>query len=126
MYPEVPAIAETAAVKPIELDWNVSCTSAPVVVPGCDTLIARPSNAVVGAFVKDAQTYWAPDAGKATANPSIVLPAGKTVWVHGLDASKSFYKIEWQCSLLWVPANTLGPNFDKVWNGAPLPATVVN
>jgi len=26
---------------------------------------------------------------------------------------------------VWVPKATLGPNYDAVWNGAPLPTAVV-
>jgi len=54
-----------------------------------------------------------------------VLPAGKTAWVLGQDASGQFYKIVWTCTMLWVPVSTMGPNFDAVWNGAPLPTNVV-
>jgi hypothetical protein len=42
-----------------------------------------------------------------------------------VDASGEFYQFVWSCNLLWAPVNTLGPNFDDVWNGTPLPTTVV-
>ena len=27
------------------------------------------------------------------------------------------------CNLLWVPVNTMGPNYDDVWKGRPLPGS---
>jgi len=92
-------------------------------VPGCNALIPIPDTAVVGAFTADAQAYWKP--GELTA-PVVVLEAGKTAWVLGVDASGAYYKVIWNCQYLWVPVNTLGPNYDEVWNGTPLPTTVVS
>jgi hypothetical protein len=89
-------------------------------VPGCDVLINIPSTAVVGAFVADTPIYWTP--GQAT---PYVLQAGKTAWVFGRDASGTYYKILWVCSFGWVPVSTMGPNYDQVWNGRPLPTDVV-
>lgn len=106
------------------LAWTAQCTNSPVTVAGCDTHMYLPSWAVVGAFLSDTQTYWAPDLSKAT-SPPIVIPAGKTAWVLGQDSGKQFYKIIWACSMLWVPTESMGPNFDEVWNGAPLPTDVV-
>ncbi len=113
-----------------QLVWEVTgecsrLTPAPEVtevVPGCDVQISLTSTAVVGAFVSNAPTGWAP--GQLTA-PLITLPAGKTAWVLGQDATHQYYKIVWVCTLLWVPVNTMGPNYDSVWNGAPLPTNVV-
>ncbi len=91
--------------------------------PGCDVLMPLPSTAVVGAFVADAPLYWTPG---QLVSPQLTLPAGKTAWVIGKDASGGYYKILWVCQFVWVPANTLGPNYDAVWQGRPLPADVVN
>ena len=91
-------------------------------LPGCDTQIPIPSTAVVGAFTQTTPVYWAP--GKMT-DPVVSIEAGKTAWVLGLDATGQYYKIVWVCDLLWVPVNTIGPNYDAVWNGAPLPTGVV-
>ncbi len=91
-------------------------------VPGCDANIPIPSNAVVGAFVADAPLYWQP--GDLT-SPLVTIPAGNTAWVLGVDESGEYYKIIWVCDLLWVPVETMGPNYDDVWNGTPLPTSTV-
>ena len=90
---------------------------------GCDSMIAIPSTAVGATFVADAPLSWAPG---HLIDPPLTLQAGKTVRAIGLDATGQYYKILFQCQYLWVPANTLGPNYDNVWNGAPLPTAVVN
>jgi len=53
------------------------------------------------------------------------MAAGKTAWVIGPDATGQWYKIAWACDFLWVPAGSLGPNFDDVWQGRPLPTNTV-
>jgi len=90
---------------------------------GCDLAMPITETAVVGAFTSDARTYWAP--GQLTTNPMITIPAGKTAWVIGQDAKKEYYKIIWVCNLLWVQKGTMGPNFDAVWNGRPLPTNII-
>jgi len=92
------------------------------VLPGCDALLPIPKTAVGGTFVADAPVYWAP--GELT-NPLVTIAAGNSARVLGLDASGEYYKIIWGCNLLWVPKATLGPNYDAVWHGAPLPTGVV-
>ncbi len=92
------------------------------VLPGCDVLLPIPATAVGGAFVADAPVYWKP--GELT-SPLVTIPAGNTAWVLGQDASGQYYKIIWVCDLVWVPKATMGPNYDAVWNGAPLPTGVV-
>lgn len=89
---------------------------------GCDVLLPIPSTAVGGAFVADAPVYWKP--GELT-NPLVTIKAGNTARVIGLDASGQYYKIIWGCDFVWVPKATMGPNYDAVWNGAPLPTAVV-
>ncbi len=99
--------------------WSVKCLPR----SGCAEFLPLTADAVVGRFVRDAQTYWAP--GQAIV-PTVTIPANKTAWVLGMDASGMYYKIIWACDLLWVPANTMGPNVgDPLWQGAPLPTTVV-
>jgi hypothetical protein len=116
-------VAEAALVPPpgtvVETDtltWT--CGS----VAGCDVLINIPSTAVVGAFVSDAPTYWKP--GELT-SPLVTIPAGNTAWVLGPDSTGQYKKIIWVCDYLWVPANTIGPNYDEVWQGKPLPTEPV-
>ncbi|MBP8972553.1 MAG: hypothetical protein KBH93_01645 [Anaerolineae bacterium] len=91
-------------------------------LPGCDMLLPIPATAVGGTFVADAPLYWAP--GKLT-SPLVTITAGNSARVLGLDASGQYYQIIWVCDLVWVPTATLGPNYDAVWNGAPLPTGVV-
>jgi hypothetical protein len=90
---------------------------------GCDSFMPVPDNAVMGAFVADAPASWAP--GNLT-SPLITLEAGKTALVLGQDASGQYYKVQWQCTYLWVPASSMGPDYDDVWLGRPLPTDVVD
>jgi hypothetical protein len=93
-----------------------------VPVPGCDVQMPLNANSVVGSFVANAPVYAAPG---QPISPALSIPAGKTAWVLGRDTSGQYNKIVWSCSLLWVPANSMGPNFDAVWNGKPLPTNTV-
>lgn len=113
----------TACAAAYDSGVSVMNVSDPKAVPGCDILVPIPSTAVVGTFVADAMTYWQPG---ALTNPVVTLPAGKSAWVFGVDESGEYYKVLWSCSLLWVPVETLGPNYDSLWQGHPLPAGVVN
>lgn len=85
--------------------------------PGCD-LLPIPEAAVVGSFTNNAGVFWAP--GQAV-TPTTVIDAGSTAWVLGRDASGQYYKIIWACDYLWVPVSSMGPNYDDVWQGRPLP-----
>ncbi|GAB4422474.1 MAG: hypothetical protein Kow00106_19610 [Anaerolineae bacterium] len=89
-------------------------------VPGCDQFLPISASSVVGSFVADTPLYWAPG---ALTNPLITIPAGKTAWVLGTDASGQYYKIIWACSQVYVPVGSMGPNFDAVWNGRALPTS---
>jgi len=100
---------------------EASCTGN-AAVPGCDVLMALPSTSVVGAFVSDALLYAEP--GVAT-YPELTLATGKTAWVLGMDKTGQYYKILWVCNYLWVKVGTMGPNYDAVWQGRPLPTNVV-
>ncbi len=91
-------------------------------LPGCDVLLPIPATAVGGTFVADAPVYWAP--GKLT-NPLVTIAAGNSARVIGLDSTGEYYQIIWVCDYVWVPRASLGPNYDAVWNGAPLPTAVV-
>jgi hypothetical protein len=88
--------------------------------PGCSVPI--PATAVVGTFLGDTPTYYEP--GKLVV-PSVVIQAGKTAWTLGVDETGAYRKIIWACQYLWVPEGSMGPNYDDVWNGKPLPMDVV-
>jgi hypothetical protein len=90
--------------------------------PGPD-MVPIPSTAVVGAFVVTTPIYFAPQADAGTAT---VMEAGKTVWVFGVDASGQFYKVMLAGKFFWVPVSSMGPNYDNVWRGKPLPTDVVS
>jgi hypothetical protein len=96
--------------------------SASCLMPGCDALMPLSSTAVVGSFVADTPLYYEPG---VLIVPTLTMAAGKTAWVIGVDASHQYYEIVWVCDLLWVPLNTMGPNYDAVWQGKPLPQDVV-
>jgi hypothetical protein len=90
--------------------------------PGCDVLMARPDTAVVGAFVADTPLYSEPG---VLVSPALTMAAGKTAWVLGVDPSGQYYRIIWVCSYVYVPTSSMGPNYDAVWQGRPLPTGVV-
>lgn len=90
-------------------------------VAGCD-LQFIPETAVGGTFVTDTPVYFAP--GQAV-EPPTVIAAGNTAWVLGVDATGQYYKFLWSCDQLWAPVASMGPNYDAVWNGTPLPTVVV-
>ncbi|MBI5960081.1 MAG: hypothetical protein HY866_15180 [Chloroflexi bacterium] len=91
-------------------------------VPGPD-MVAIPDTAVVGSFVTTTAIHWAP---RADAVSTVVMEAGKTAWVYGVDESGQFYKVMLSGKFFWVPVQTMGPNFDAVWLGRPLPTVVVH
>ncbi|MCZ2096952.1 MAG: DVUA0089 family protein [Anaerolineae bacterium] len=95
---------------------------APSASPSCRP-IRLPRDSVVGAFVTETVADWSP--GKATASPPVVFTPGKAVWVIGVNEDATHYKIAYVCNYLWVPVSSLGPNYDAMWNGTPLPTRTV-
>lgn len=89
--------------------------------PGPD-MVTLPETAAVGTFVASTPAYWAPDPDAST---GVMFEAGKTIWVLGVDESGDYYKVVLSGIYLWVPVESLGPNYDEVWNGAPLPAEIM-
>ena len=94
----------------------------PTATPAPEINVPIPASAVVGRVLQDTLVYWAP---RPDALVPMVLPAGKTVWVLGLDTGGRYYKIAWVDAYLWVPREALGPNPDPIWHGMPLPTAVV-
>jgi hypothetical protein len=94
---------------------SVSCAFA-----GCMPEI--PEQAVVGAFTQNAEIYWEPG---QLASSEPYVEAGSTYWVAGQDETGIYRKVLISCTWVWVRAETVGPNYDEVWNGAPLPTDVV-
>jgi hypothetical protein len=81
------------------------------------------SESVQGRFVDNTELLGAPDASQGT---GVVMTIGKTVWVHGIDASASYFEISLGAAFAWVPVGSLEPNYEKPWNGAPLVVPVID
>ncbi len=88
--------------------------------PSCN--IPPLDNAVVGRFISGSAIYWEP--GKLT-SPVVTIGVGESAWIYGVDATGEYYKIAWSCQTRWVAVDTMGPNYDDVWQGRPLPTEVV-
>ncbi len=73
-----------------------------------------------GRVIGPVTTYFAPSLSAGT-NPPVVLAVGTSWWI--LEARDGFYKLFIACQgrYVWVTAESLGANFDVVWNGRPLP-----
>ncbi len=89
--------------------------------PGPD-MVYIPEYAVVGSFTASTPLYFDDNANAAT---STVMEAGKTLWVFGINAEGTYYQVLLNGVNYWVPVGTMGPNYDEVWNGTPLPTVVV-
>jgi hypothetical protein len=107
----------------VTMNAYIGCVlgSSTSVGPGAD-MVLIPSYAVQGTFVTTTYALFAPDAAAATTH---VMEAGSSVWVYGTDESGQFYYVMLSGRFFWVPAATIGPNFDEVWQGTPLPTEVV-
>jgi hypothetical protein len=112
------SISGGTVAKEAVISVSVSCGYA-----GCDAQVNIPPQAVVGRMLDNAPAYWEP--GQLITNPPVVLEVGKTFWVAGQDASGMYRKVLISCQWVWVEINKIGPNYDEVWNGKPLPTTVV-
>jgi uncharacterized metal-binding protein len=103
--------------------FAATCSSEPIEV-GCDSPI--PAGSVVGEVLAPSIFYWGPELWMTTSPPiSIPTEPRKTLWVVGMDADRELYQVVFACDLLWLPVEVMGPNFDRVWNGTPLPTRIV-
>jgi hypothetical protein len=93
---------------------------APII---CNGDIDLTKGAVVGSVVASAPLHWEPVEGSLI--DSLSLPVGQTFWVLGHDEAEAFYKVVVACSTVWVPFDSLGPNYAAPWFGAALPDIVV-
>jgi hypothetical protein len=98
--------------------WDISCRSAAV---GRD-MIHIPSQAAVGTFLDWTMLLGSPTPGGVS---EYWMAPGQTLYVFGLDSTGQFYQVLLSGDLYWVPVTSMGPNYDRVWNGTPLPTTVV-
>ncbi len=92
-----------------------------VPVPGPD-MVAIPDTAVVGTFTTSTPLYFQPEASSAS---TYSMRAGQSLWVFGLDESGEFYQVLLSGRIYWIPVDTMGPDFDAVWQGHPLPTNIV-
>jgi hypothetical protein len=90
-------------------------------VPGPD-MVDIPAGSVVGTFTQDTTLLFDPS---ATSQTDSTLHAGQSLWVIGLDSTGQYYQVLLSGVFYWVPVGSLGPNYDGVWNGTPLPTTTV-
>jgi hypothetical protein len=104
-----------------EIEAQVPPTNPAAAPPTPDKIYSDP---VVGTFVSNAVAYWEPFENKQV-QPTLILPQGMSLWVFGMDASRQYYKVVLDIAYLWVHVDTLGPNYDGTWKGAPLPNIVV-
>lgn len=93
----------------------------PEPVPGPD-MVEIPAGSVVGTFTQDTVLLFE---ASPTTPTGKMLYAGQSLWVFGLDSSGQYYQVLLSGVLYWVPVGTIGPTYDEVWNGTPLPTTVV-
>jgi hypothetical protein len=87
----------------------------PVIGPD---MIDLPTHAAVGTILYPTEALWAPMEGAST---GIMLEPGKTLWVLGQDKSGEYFQVSLSGVILWVPVKDMGPNYDDVWHGQPLP-----
>jgi hypothetical protein len=90
--------------------------------PGPD-MVQMPDWSVMGQFVANTPLYYAPNANAKT---SIVMNAGKTLWVLGKDKSGEFYEVILSGAYLWAPVDSLESVASAPWNGRVLPGEVVS
>ena len=90
--------------------------------PGPD-MITLPSEAVVGTFTAPTPLYFTDDAISAS---MYHMEAGQSLWVLGINEAGTFYKVVLSGQMFWVPRRSIGPNYDNLWQGTPLPITVVS
>jgi len=95
---------------------NVPVTTA---VESC--FAGTTSTSVVGNLPLRTQAYYEP----GNISPDVFVSPGD-YWVLGVDESGAFYKIILACQYLWVPVETMQPNYDEVWQGRPLPTTLAD
>ncbi len=122
VYESHVTITCTSAVEGTISLTNTDRTGSSASGPGRD-MVTLPADAVVGTFVTNVELLWMPDGSAGT---EIVMTTGKSLWVVGMDETGMYYKVLLSGQPFWVPAASIGPTFNDVWNGTPLPTTVVN
>lgn len=96
-------------------DLGTNCSA-----PQTDCPYPLPAGAVQARVLFSTPAYYAPSFD-AEISPAMILPVGESWWVIG--AQDGFYHLFITCAAryVWVPAESLGANFDIVWNGRALP-----
>ncbi|GEM_PF-2178121 len=93
-------------------------TSTATIAPERLCLVTLPVGAVQGRMKASALAFWAPDPSTMT---TVLLPAGSSWFI--INEENGFYElwIACQANPVWIPIELLEPNYDAVWQGAPLP-----
>lgn len=63
-------------------------------------------------------TLYEPNDGATT---DVVIRAGTSWWIIGTAPGYCRIWISCAATPVWVPSFLMIPNYDEVWNGAPLP-----
>lgn len=89
-----------------------------VTAPAEACLSSIPSGSVQGRMLETVAAVYEPSSGAET---NVVIPGGTAWWIIGAD--DGYYKLFIACpgNPVWVPASSMGPNYDPPWNGAALP-----
>lgn len=84
--------------------------------PACPYPLVNGS--VQGRMISSTIALYEPNAGSTT---DVIVPVGSSWWI--IDTVPGYYQLWIACEAqpIWVQALLMIPNFDAVWNGAPLP-----
>ena len=104
---------------PVE-SGDLAPESVPVAGPD---MVYIPETAVVGTFTANTALYFDANAECASAHQ---MSEGQTLWVLGINEAGTFYQVLLSGQTYWVPVNNIGPNYDNVWHGTPLPTVIVD
>ena len=86
-------------------------------------MVFMPAWRVMGQFSMATELLYAPDPNAGT---GIIMDAGKTLWVLGLDASGNYREVVLTGKYLWVPVASMQPVEAWPWLGRGLPGEVVS
>lgn len=123
-FPANPAIGQPEIVLLHMSEYTGELGPCPTAKPGPGPdMVPIPYTAVVGKFLSYTPLYFAPIEGATSGQ--YTMNAGQSLYVFGVDESGKFYKVLMSGQFFWVPVESMGPNYDDVWQGWPLPTDVV-
>jgi hypothetical protein len=106
---------DTTATNCVNAGFTFTATN---ITPNETCLSSIPSGSVQGRMLETVAAVYEPNSGAET---NVVIPGGTAWWIIGAD--DGYYKLFIACpgNPVWVPASSMGPNYDPPWNGAALP-----